>query len=194
MKYVRTKLLTLATLTLVFIGHAQVKFPVTNNDLRTNLQKVLTDFPNQFVNIKGDVIVENPQSTDYASTLNFTSAESNSITQYSGAKPTYSWQATMLTTEDFDEASKKYKWLFNQLKAMTVKVGDYSYTLNGEYEAPEESKKFTTTTFNLIPAATNLPKVKIEASMQFEFPEWKVSLVVYQKEREDNERGDINDN
>jgi hypothetical protein len=29
--------------------------------------------------------------------------------------------------------------------------------------------------------------------MQFYFPEWKVVLRVYQKEREDNERGDINE-
>jgi hypothetical protein len=29
--------------------------------------------------------------------------------------------------------------------------------------------------------------------MQYEFPEWKVKLLVYDKEREDDERGDIND-
>jgi hypothetical protein len=28
--------------------------------------------------------------------------------------------------------------------------------------------------------------------MQFEFPEWKIHLVVYEREREDNEQGDIN--
>jgi hypothetical protein len=37
-----------------------------------------------------------------------------------------------------------------------------------------------------------MPKLKIEASMQYEFPEWKVSLVVYEKEREDKDRGEIN--
>jgi len=28
--------------------------------------------------------------------------------------------------------------------------------------------------------------------MQFEFPQWKVKILVYGREREDNERGDIN--
>jgi hypothetical protein len=37
-----------------------------------------------------------------------------------------------------------------------------------------------------------MPKLKIEASMQFQFPEWRVSLLVYEREREDNEQGDIN--
>jgi hypothetical protein len=31
-------------------------------------------------------------------------------------------------------------------------------------------------------------KLKIEVSMHFEFPAWKVGLSVYEKEREDNER------
>jgi hypothetical protein len=34
--------------------------------------------------------------------------------------------------------------------------------------------------------------LKVEASMQFEFPEWKINLMVYEREREDNEQGDIN--
>jgi hypothetical protein len=43
-----------------------------------------------------------------------------------------------------------------------------------------------------MPNAANMPKLKVEASMQFEFPEWKINLMVYEREREDNEQGDIN--
>ena len=56
----------------------------------------------------------------------------------------------------------------------------------------DESKKFFTSIFKLTPNAANMPRLKIEASMQFEFPEWKVNLIVYEKEREDNEQGDVN--
>ena len=98
-----------------------------------------------------------------------------------------------MNTEDFEEASKKYKWLYNQLKVMTVKLeGGYSFTLSGDYDAPDESKKFSSSIFKLTPNAGNMPKLKIEASMQFEFPEWKVTIAVYEREREDDERGDIN--
>jgi len=75
---------------------------------------------------------------------------------------------------------------------MTVKVEDYSFTLDGEFEAPDESRKFSSSIFKLTPNASNMPRLKIEASIQYEFPEWKVNLMVYEREREDSERGDIN--
>jgi len=194
MKMPKTSLIAFVFLFVASQTHAQIRFPVTNNDLRNNLQKVIADFPNGLNDIKGNVTSRNPQTIEYTTLLKFDGAEENTITQYISAKPIYSWQALLLTTEDFEEATKKYKWLCNQLKVMTVKMGDgYTFSLNGNYEAPTESKDFNTSTFKLTPAATYLPKLKIEVGMQFYFPEWKVNLTVYQKEREDNERGDIND-
>lgn len=193
MKFPRTKLLALC----IFFAtttQAQLRLPVTNNDLRNNLQKVIADFPRELNTIKGDIIVENPQTVEYATLLKFEGAESNTITRYVSARPVYSWQALLLHTEDFEEASKKYKWLFNQLRSMTLKMDDgYSFTLNGEYDKPEESRKFCASLLQLTPAASRLPKLKVEAGMQFEFPEWKVILTVYQREREDDERGEIQD-
>lgn len=191
MKKIGAKWIVLFALLLCSLAHAQFKLlPVTNNDLRNNLSKVISDFPTGLSSIKGDVLVENPQSTEYESTLKFEGAESNSITKYAAAKPIYSWQATLLTTEDYETAAKKYKWLCGQLKVITVKMDNgVTFSLDGVYEQPEESKKFSTSTYRLMPAANNMPKLKIEATMQFEFPEWKVNLLVYQKEREDNERG-----
>jgi hypothetical protein len=189
MKIHRIKLSAIA-LTLGLSSHAQLKLPVTNNDLRTNLQKVINGFPTHFETLKGDVLVDNPQSVEYASMLDFKTAEENSITQYKASRPIYSWQATILHTEEFEDAAKKYKWLYGQLKQMTVNLeSGYSFTLTGTYDAPTESKKFSTSTFRLTPSASNMPKLKIEVSMQFEFPEWKVGLLVFEKEREDNERG-----
>lgn len=173
-------------------SHAQFKFPVTNNDLRTNLSRVLTDYANGFPTLKADTIAVNEQSIEFATQLQFEGCEQNTISQYKSKNAIYSWQALLLTTEDFEEASKKYKWLYDQLKVMTVKVEDYSFTLSGDYGAPDESRTFSTTVFKLTPNAANMPKLKIEASMHFEFPEWKVTLVVYEREREDNEQGDIN--
>jgi hypothetical protein len=114
------------------------------------------------------------------------------MTQYNSKNKIYSWQAVLLSSEDFEESSKKYKWLYNQLKVMTVKVQDYTFTLSGEYNAPDESKNFCSTIFKLTPNASNMPKLKIEASMQFQFPEWKIRLLVYERERDDSEQGDIN--
>jgi hypothetical protein len=174
------------------VAKSQVKFPVTNNDLRTNLQKIIIDFPHEFATLKGDTLADNPQTIEFASLLDFKGAMDNSITQYKSARPIYSWQAILLDTEDFEEASNKYNWLFAQLKVMTVNLeGGYSFTLSGDYDRPDESRKFSSSIFKLTPNTVNMPKLKIEASLQFEFPQWKVSLLVYEKEREDNERGEL---
>ena len=172
--------------------HAQLRVPVTNNDLRTNLSKVVSDFPDGFPTLKGEVVDDNPQTIEYRSLLNFKTAEANSITRYKSLRPVYSWQASILSTEDFDEAAKKYKWLCGQLKVMTIKMeGGVSFTLSGKYEEPTETKKFFSSVYKLTPNASSMPKLKIEASMQFEFPEWKVNLLVYEKEKEDKDRGDV---
>ncbi|MDQ6609419.1 MAG: hypothetical protein M3Y85_06335 [Bacteroidota bacterium] len=174
---------------------AQFKIPgLGNPDVHNALEKVIADFPKEFANLKGDVLTTNPQTVEYASLLDFKSAEQNTITQYSGRLPVYSWQALMFTTEEFETAAKNYKALYSQLKGMTLTLNrDYTYNLSGEYDKPDESKKFSTTLFRLIPNASNLPKLKVELLMQYELLEWKIYLLVYQKEREDNEKGRIRD-
>jgi len=192
MKISRTKLPALIGLMLSIQANTQVKTPVTNNELRTNLTRVVEAFPSHFSELRGDTLIENPQTIEFASLLDFKTARENSITQYKSIKPIYSWQALLINTEEFDEAVKKYKWLYNQLKVMTITLDNgYSFTMSGDYDVPDESRKFSSSIFKLTPNASSMPKLKIEVSMQFEFPEWKVSLLVYEKEREDSERGDI---
>lgn len=192
MRIPASKLAATAFFFLCLNSQAQIRAPFTNNDLRNNLSQVLSDYVMGFSSLKGDTISVDPQRIEFTTRLDFHGCEQNTITQFNSRNKIYSWQAVLLTSEDFEEAAKKYKWLSNQLKVMTVKVQDYSFTLNGDYEAPDESKKFFSSIFKLTPNAANMPKLKIEASMQFEFPEWKITLLVYEREREDSERGDIN--
>lgn len=184
-----------STVLLFHAATAQLKLPgSTNGDVRNALEKVIGDYGKDFATLKGEVTASNPQTIEYQSLLSFKSAESNSIIQYSGKSPVYSWQAQMATTEDFEAAEKKYKALYTQLKDMSLKLNrDYDYSLSGEYSKPDESMKFSSTVFQLQPAASYLPKVKVELSMQYELMEWKIYLLVYQKEREDAERGRRND-
>lgn len=191
MKRSRTRLTCLILLIAGLQTRAQLKFPVTNNDLRTNLQKIVADYPKQFSTLKGVVTADNPQTVEYASLLDFKGARDNTIIQYKSARPVYSWQANLLNSEEFEEASKKYKWLCGQLKVMTITIDGYGFTMSGKFEEATESKKFVSTVFKLTPNASNMPKLRIEATMQFEFPEWKVQLLVYEKEKEDKDRGDV---
>ncbi|MBB1283359.1 hypothetical protein HRH25_03160 [Flavisolibacter sp. BT320] len=188
-----TAIVLITLLCISFTAQAQLRLPgLSNPDIRQALEKVISDYPVDFATLKGEVLNNNPQTVEYASLLQFKSAESNTITQYSGKEPVYSWQAQMFTTEEFEEVEKKYKALYKDLKAITLTLNrDYSYRLEGAYDTPSESRKFASSVFRLVPGATSLPKVKVELSLQYELMEWKIFLSVYQKEREDNERGKV---
>lgn len=183
----------MAALLLFSAAHAQVRLPI-NNAFRNNVQKVVEDFPSRFASLKGEELVTNPQTVQYASLLTMDQAESCIITQYSSSnRQVYTWQAVMLSTEDFNEAVKKYKWMYNQLKGLNVKYVVDLYTLRGTYEAPTEDRKFWTSNLVVADAPEPLQKLRIEVAMQFEFPEWKVLLTVFEKERDDDKRGDVDD-
>lgn len=161
-----------------------------NSGFRNDVQKVIADYPANFKNIKGTIIAKNPQSIVYQSSLKLSDAQYCSVTEYSsGIKWVYSWQALMLVTEDFETAAKKYKALFQQLRGMNVYYIKDQYTLEGRMDEASESKGFATSTLQLSVPPEPLKKLKLDVTLQFEFPEWKVSLMIYEKEKEDTEPG-----
>jgi hypothetical protein len=189
---VKTLALTTIFLSLVISSSAQLKLPVVNG-IGPDIKKVLQDYPNQFHNLMGDVVEQNPQSTDYACNFKVNGAEEVTITQYSSANKydITSWQALMLTTEDFEDAKKKFKALYNQLQNLAVRIeGGVYFHLKGTYETPVEEKKFTTVVFAVDAGASPFKKLKVELQMIYVPMEWKVKVLVYDKEREDDERGE----
>jgi hypothetical protein len=181
------KALTLIlSLTIPLLSYSQGVF---TNQTHVALQKVISDYPNKFKNIKGNVLTQDPQTTDYSSTVQVPGALNTVITQYSSSreKEIYSWKCLLLESEDFELASKKYKDLFDQLKNSIIKIdGQKPFILNGSYEVPTEEKKFTTTAFYLLPAAPGeLKKLKVELSLEFYVTEWKLALLVYDQEEEE---------
>ena len=193
MKTKQPKLLVAAALLCACTAQAQLRLPLPSA-FRNDVQKVVADFPSQFASLRGDVRITNPQTVEYASLLQVNKAEDCIITKYSSnAKAVYSLQALMLHTEDYSEAEKKYRWLFTQLKGMNVTYVVDQYTLQGVYEAPAEERKFTTSTLAVAHAPEALRKLRIEVSMLFEFPEWKVALTVFEKETDDEDQGAIDD-
>lgn len=98
----------------------------------------------------------------------------------------------MLTTENFDKARQKFKSLFSQLNNLSVSLEGHSYKLKGDYLAPSEEMKFNSILFSTSPQQDAFKKLRTELVLQFYAPmEWKVKLMVYEKEREDDERGAV---
>ncbi len=181
----------MSLLWLALTGKSQLKLPVLNNAFSADIKVILKEYPGQFSDIMGTIIQENPQSIEYASKQQLSGAEASSIIQYSsGSKKVYSWQATMLTTEEYDEAAKKYKSLYSQLNNMAVKMKTgVTFYLKGKYASPTDEKKFNSSFLAFEKPDEPIRKMLLEISMQYLFPEWKVSLRIYEKERNDNERG-----
>ena len=185
---------TLALLTISFLlfnfSNAQLKLPGVNG-IGSDIKKVIEDYPDRFANLLGELIVQNPQSTDYQCNFKVNGAEETTITRYSSKNDNvYSWQSLMLTTESFEKAKQKFKTLYNQLNNLEVNpVGSGSFHLKGTYENPAEEKKFASVLFSLKSADEAFKKLKVEISLQYELMEWKVNVLVYDREREDNERG-----
>ena len=158
------------------------------NQTNTTLQKVINDYPNHFRNIKGSVIVENPQTTDYTSTVQIPGSVNTVITKYSASDDdeVYSWKCVMMESEDFDTVSRKYREIFNQMKNSIIKLdGNKPFILNGKFEEPTEEKRFTSTPFTLVPASGELKKLRVELTLEYLVTEWKITLLVYDQPDED---------
>ncbi|MBA2499103.1 MAG: hypothetical protein H0V30_05200 [Chitinophagaceae bacterium] len=169
--------------------YAQFKRISSEPDIKNDLSSVIQDYQNKFINITGSVVDENPQTTEYLSTVWLTGASECKVTRYSSGKNNvFSWQALMFVSEDFEEASAKFKKLFKQLNNLHVKFGNYKdYRFTASFIEPAEELEFTSIIF--LNDANEAKKLKLELNINYEFPEWKVKIVLYEKEREDNEMG-----
>lgn len=186
MRRIRTICLSILC-TYCLSAQAQVRL-LPASSLQSGLQKIVADFPLQFAGIRGELVDRNPQSTEYRSKLSVSGAEQCSVIAYSSdEKPVYSWQALMYRSEDFEEAAKKYKWLYQQVKGANIYYVRDQYTLRGDYQEADESRGFAVSTLSPVRPPVAYQKLRVDVSLQFEFPEWKVQLSVYEKEREDEE-------
>ena len=185
---------TLALLTIFFFSintaGAQIKF-ASANTIAADVKKVIDDYPNHFDNILGSVIIQNPQSTDYQCNFKVSGAEESVITRYTGKRNTISsWQALMLTTDNFQKAKNKFRSLYGQLNDLSKET----MYLKGVYESPVEEKKFTSVIFSFDPTNESISKLRVELIIEAEGMEWKVKVLVYDHERDDDERGDVSGN
>lgn len=189
-KSVKTLVFITSFLSFFLPASAQLKLPVLSA-VATDIKKVIGDYPNRFINLMGEIIEEHPQSTDYQCNFKVYGAEECRITRYSAKKEVCSFEALMLTTDNFEKARQKFKSLYNQLNNLSADLGNSrNIRFKAPYEAPEGKMKFTTIVFNPEPVSEQTTRLRVELSLQFFEPmEWKVKVLVYDREREDAERG-----
>jgi hypothetical protein len=168
---------------------------VFTNDVNSALQKVIQDYPNRFVNIKGPQVTANSHSVQYYSTVKVPGSLNCLLTQHSiTRKEIYSWKCVMLESEQFEEAKYKFAELYNQIKNTIIKMqGEKPFILNGKYEVPCAEKKITSVIFQLLPATGDMQRLKVELTLQHYMNDWKVTLTVYDQDRRNDEQPELTD-
>ena len=158
---------------------------VFTNNTNTTLQTVIGDYANNFKNIRGNLLNQEPQSTNYTSTVQIPGSISAVVTRYSSSpdKEIYSWKCLLTQSEDFETAARRYKEVYNQVRNSIIKIGgDKPYILNGTFQEPTERKRFVSSELFLLPATGSTRKLKVEITLEFLVTEWKMSVLVYDQE------------
>src|SRR5689334_4790381 len=144
---------------------AQTRFTsIREESFSKVMESVVHDFPNNYRNITGDLLVEQPETDDYASLVLLPGASECVITRYHSMEDTTaSWQAKMFRSEDFKEVSQRYKELYRQLKGCYLRLVDGSIIyMDAEWEAPTEEKPFVMSTLRLATGDSRYKEMKID--------------------------------
>jgi hypothetical protein len=148
------------------------------------IEKVLAALPGQLKPITGELVNNNPQSREYQSKVLLPGSVSNMVVQYASVdnkKTIAAWHSVVMETDEFAKASKKFKWLYQQIKSGAYKCGGKTLRLTAPYESPKEELSFTSLVFE---EPGKKGAERIELSMQYAVTHWVVKLAVYNEDRE----------
>ncbi len=167
---------------------AQLRIPGMKNELATAVKQVLEDYPNGYKNLMGE-----PGDSSFASKVVLPDAQSVQFVEHSQrGRSVMSWQATLITTEDYEEAKKKFKAAHQQLQGLSVRIGPRSYKLYAPYRVPGMEEKFSSLTYELQPSNSYTEPIKIELQLIFQMPmEWTLGVLIYDRDRKDTDPGRI---
>ena len=170
---------------------AQNRLPVLklNNKIKPDIEKVARDYYGHFDDIKGEKISETINTIEYESKIIPAGATESTILEIKGLQNVYSWQATMLQTEDYEKAVEKYKQIYNQLNGANFFMNDNKpWKFKGAYDAPDESRAFASSILQPDVTEKVLQRLKVEVALNYNMPEWTVKILVYEKEPDEDIR------
>jgi hypothetical protein len=184
------KPLTATFLFILFVFTLSAQVIPIKNTLQTDIAKVISDYPNGYKNIIGEQILENPQSIEFECLVTVKDAIKCRMIKYSSnVKDIYSWEAEMFKTDDFESASKKFRTIYNSLQHLSVDINGSAADFKGDYIRPSEAIKFTMIVFDAGNKTPELKKLKLALVLETDMLDWVIKIQVYEKEREDKDKG-----
>lgn len=170
---------------------AQNRLPAlrVSHTIKPDIEKVAQDYYDHFQNIIGEKISESINTIEYQSKLVPAGALESTVLEIKGLKNVYSWQATMLSTEEYEKAVEKYKQFYRQLNGANFIMPDHkSWKFRGPYDNPDESRAFASSILEPDVDIKALQKLKVEIALNYDMPEWTVRILVYEKEADEDIR------
>jgi hypothetical protein len=155
------------------------------------IQAVLTDFPFNLRNIKGELVLAQGEFENYSSMVQLADAEHCTITRYHSADDTtVSWQAKMYNSDEFEKAAHQYRELYKKLEHCYLRLVDGSIIyLQGVWEPARVEAPFTTSTLRLTTGDWRYKEVKVELELVYLLAEWGVNINILTKKRDDEVGG-----
>jgi hypothetical protein len=155
------------------------------------IDAVLRDFPNNLRNITGDLVLAQGEFENYASVLALPESQHCVITRWHSIRDTtVSWQAAMLTTEDFEKADHTYRELYRKLQQCYIQLADGTIVyLKGSWEPAKEGAAFTTSTLHLTLDDQRYREVRVELELVYQLAEWGVNINIFSKKPDDEVGG-----
>lgn len=155
------------------------------------IEKVAWDFYENFENIVGDTINQTVGTIEFTSLVVPPESLGTSITKYVDPY-SYAWQTTMFESEDFPEASSRYKEYFRQLNGCKLTFYDKTtYNLSGNYDTPDENRPFASSILKLDGTNHDLQLFTVEVALTYSMPDWTVNVMFYEKVADDKIRPTI---
>ncbi|MEQ1799421.1 MAG: hypothetical protein ABL872_15815 [Lacibacter sp.] len=183
----RNLLLLTACLFSVIILSAQIKSPFTS--IRPQLEKVINDYPNQFSSIKGTRNQGDPNTIQYASTIEMKGAVETKVIGYpTKTKINWLWEAKLFVTDDMAELKKQYKSVYNDIagKSFMSKGANNSINATGPYSAPSEELRLWTNQFRINDVTGEFGNLVIDLVAEYANFEWIVYVRIYDKEKDED--------
>ncbi|ULQ57504.1 hypothetical protein KJS94_04735 [Flavihumibacter rivuli] len=151
------------------------------------VQTIFFDLKDNFRGIQGELLVDEAEYEKFASTVQLPGAMECLITRFhSVIDTTASWQATMLVTEEFEEAASLYKQLCNQMKQVKLKMVDGSIVyFKTDIEPVSGTRRFSTSVFTIPYYDPRMADAKVEVELVSYLTEFRVQVNIHTKKKDD---------
>lgn len=164
---------------LLSVPFSQAQSIKHTGNLQHTITKVIQGFPNHFSDIKGELLEQDGQQRVYATTTAMAGTPGATVTQYgTDEEHMLSWKNILADEEDFEKAAALFHTYYNELKKLSVNSGETNLHFRAPYDAPEETRKFTTILFTTDEAAV-FENVVLDLSMQYVLGIWQLSISMY---------------